>query len=199
MAFETLKKRLEENGFTVSVFATAQEAADYLNSAIDHTTVGCGGSMTLKDMGLYESLAAHNTLYYHGVSDDPQATMKNASTADVYLLSANGIAESTGEIISIDGTGNRVASTLYGHRKVYFVAGRNKVSPDFDSALYRVRTVVAPKNAHRLGRQTPCAVKGDKCYNCNSPQRICRGLVVHYKKMNSMDMEVVLVDQDLGY
>ena len=199
MAFETLKKHLEENGFTVSVFATAQEAADYLNGAIDHTTVGCGGSMTLKDLGLYESLAAHNTLYYHGTSDDPQATMKNASTADVYLLSANGIAENTGEIISIDGTGNRVASTLFGHRKVYFVAGRNKVSPDFDSALYRVRNVVAPKNAQRLGRQTPCAAKGDKCYNCNSPQRICRGLVVHYKKMNSMDMEVVLVDQDLGY
>ena len=134
MAFETLKKRLEENGFTVSVFATAQEAADYLNSAIDHTTVGCGGSMTLKDMGLYESLAAHNILYYHGVSDDPQATMKNASTADVYLLSANGIAESTGEIISIDGTGNRVASTLYGHRKVYFVAAATR-SP---------RTLTAP-------------------------------------------------------
>lgn len=199
MAFETVKKHLEENGFTVSVFATAQEAADYLNGAIDHTTVGCGGSMTLKDMGLYDSLAAHNTLYYHGTSDDPQGAMKNAMTADVYLLSANGIAESTGEIISIDGTGNRVSSTLFGHRKVYFVAGRNKISPDFDSALYRVRNVVAPKNAQRLGRQTPCAVKGDKCYNCNSPQRICRGLVVHYKKMNSMDMEVVLVDQDLGY
>lgn len=199
MAFEALRKQLESNGFQVSVFATAEEAAAYLNREIDGTTVGCGGSMTLKDMGLYDSLAAHNTLYYHGVSDDPKGTMQKAMTADVYLLSANAIAENTGEILSIDGTGNRVSSTLFGHRKVYFVAGRNKVSEDFDKALWRLRNVVAPKNAQRLGRKTPCAVKGDKCYNCNSPERICRGLVVHYKKMNSMDMEVVLVDQELGY
>ena len=199
MAFETLKQRLEENGFAVSVFATGQEAAAYLNGAIDGVTVGCGGSMTLKELGLYESLAAHNTLYYHGTSDDPGAAMKNAAAADVYILSANAIAESTGEILSIDGTGNRVSSTLFGHGKVYFVAGRNKVSPDFDSALWRLRNVVAPKNAQRLHRKTPCAAKADKCYNCSSPERICNALVVHYKKMNSMDMEVVLVNEDLGY
>ncbi len=199
MAFEKLREQLEKNGFQVSVFATAREAADYLNREIDGATVGCGGSMTLKEMGLYDSLAAHNTLYYHGISDDPKGTMQKAMTADVYLLSANAIAESTGEILSIDGTGNRVSSTLFGHRKVYFVAGKNKVSEDFDKALWRLRNVVAPKNAQRLGRKTPCAVKGDKCYNCSSPERICRGLVVHYKKMNSMDMEVVLVDQELGY
>lgn len=199
MAFEALRKQLENNGFQVSVFATAEEAAAYLNREIDNTTVGCGGSMTLKEMGLYDSLGAHNTLYYHGISDDPKGTMQKAMTADVYLLSANAIAENTGEILSIDGTGNRVSSTLFGHRKVYFVAGKNKVSEDFDKALWRLRNVVAPKNAQRLGRKTPCAAKADKCYNCNSPERICRGLVVHYKKMNSMDMEVVLVDQELGY
>ena len=199
MAFENLKKKLEDNGFPVSVFATGEEAAAYLNQVIDGKTVGCGGSMTLKELGLYDSLATHNTLYYHGTSDDPQTAMKNAMAADVYLLSANAIAAESGELISIDGTGNRVASTLFGHEKVYFVAGRNKVSPDFDSALYRARNVVAPKNAQRLHRKTPCAAKADRCYNCNSPERICRGLVVHYRKMNSMEMEVVLVDQDLGY
>ena len=199
MAFETLKQRLEENGFAVSVFATGQEAAAYLNGAIDGVTVGCGGSMTLKELGLYESLAAHNTLYYHGTSDDPPAAMRGAMSADVYLLSANAIAEDTGVILSIDGTGNRLASTLFGHRKVYFVAGRNKVSPDFEKALWRLRNVVAPKNARRLGKKTPCAAKGDKCYNCDSPERICNALVVHYKKMRSMDMEVVLIDQELGY
>ena len=199
MAFENLKKKLEDNGFSVSVFATGEEAAAYLNQVIDGKTVGCGGSMTLKELGLYDSLATHNTLYYHGTSDDPQTAMKNAMTADVYLLSANAIAAESGELISIDGTGNRVASTLFGHRKVYFVAGRNKVSPDFDAALWRLRNVVAPKNAQRLGRKTPCAAKADRCYNCSSPERICNALVVHYKKVRSMDMEVVLVDQDLGY
>ena len=199
MAFEALKRTLESNGFAVSVFETGAEAAAYLNREIDGKTVGCGGSMTLKELGLYDSLAAHNTLYYHGISADPDGAKRSAMTAQVYLLSANAIAEDTGEILSIDGSGNRVASALFGHEKVYFVAGRNKVSPDFDRALWRLRNVVAPKNAQRLHRRTPCAEKADKCYNCNSPERICRGLVVHYKKMNSMDMEVVLIDQELGY
>ena len=199
MAFETLKKTLEGNGFTVSVFETGAEAAAYLNREIDGVSVGCGGSMTLRDLGLYDSLAAHNTLYYHGAAPDADAAMEKAMTAEVYLLSANAIAEDTGEILNIDGTGNRVASSLFGHRKVYFVAGRNKVSPDFDQALRRLRNVVAPKNAQRLGKKTPCAAKGDRCYNCSSPERICNALVVHYKKMRQMDMEVVLVNEDLGY
>lgn len=200
MSFENLKNQLEANGFAVSVFSTGEEAAAYLNREIDGRTVGMGGSMTLTELGLKESLSGHNTLYCHGfTAGDPAQVQQQAAGAEVYLLSANAIAEDTGEILNIDGTGNRVASSLYGHKKVYFVAGRNKVSPDFHSALHRLRNVVAPKNAQRLGRKTPCAVKGDRCYNCNSPERICRGLVVHYRKMNSMDMEVVLIDQELGY
>ena len=200
MPFENLKKQLEANGFTVSVFASGEDAASYLNREIDGKTVGMGGSMTITGLGLKESLGSHNTLYSHGFTPgDPAEVQKLAADAEIYLLSANAIAEDTGEILNIDGTGNRVASSLYGHKKVYFVAGKNKVSPDFHSALHRLRNVVAPKNAQRLGRRTPCAAKGDRCYNCNSPERICRGLVVHYRKMNSMDMEVVLIDQELGY
>ena len=200
MPFENLKKQLEANGFTVSVFASGGDAASYLNREIDGKTVGMGGSMTITGLGLKESLGSHNTLYSHGFTPgDPAEVQKLAADAEIYLLSANAIAEDTGEILNIDGTGNRAASSLYGHKKVYFVAGKNKVSPDFHSALHRLRNVVAPKNAQRLGRKTPCAAKGDRCYNCNSPERICRGLVVHYRKMNSMDMEVVLIDQELGY
>lgn len=200
MPFENLKKQLEANGFTVSVFASGEDAASYLNREIDGKTVGMGGSMTITGLGLKESLSSHNTLYSHGFTPgDPAEVQKLAADAEIYLLSANAIAEDTGEILNIDGTGNRAASSLYGHKKVYFVAGKNKVSPDFHSALHRLRNVVAPKNAQRLGRRTPCAAKGDRCYNCNSPERICRGLVVHYRKMNSMDMEVVLIDQELGY
>lgn len=200
MPFENLKKQLEANGFTVSVFASGEDAASYLNRELDGKTVGMGGSMTITGLGLKESLGSHNTLYSHGFTPgDPAEVQKLAADAEIYLLSANAIAEDTGEILNIDGTGNRAASSLYGHKKVYFVAGKNKVSPDFHSALHRLRNVVAPKNAQRLGRRTPCAAKGDRCYNCNSPERICRGLVVHYRKMNSMDMEVVLIDQELGY
>lgn len=200
MAFEKLKETLEKNGFTVSVFADGKAAAEYLNREIDGVTVGCGGSMTLTEMGVQKSLAEHNTLYAHGITPgDPWEIMAKAATAEVYVLSANAIAEDTGEILNIDGNGNRVSASLFGHRKVYIVAGKNKVSPDYDSALWRLRNVVAPKNAQRLGRKTPCAVKGDRCYDCHSPDRICRGLVVLYQKMRPMDMEVVLIDQELGY
>ena len=198
--FEQVKQKLEANGFTVSVFATGEEAAAYLNREIDGVTVGMGGSVTLGQLGLKESLSAHNVLFSHGFTPgDPAQVQRLAAAADVYLLSANGLAEDTGEIINIDGTGNRAASSLYGHKKVYFVIGKNKLAPDFHSALHRARNIAAPRNAQRLGRKTPCAVKGDRCYDCDSPERICRGLVVHYKKMNSMEMEIVLIDQELGY
>ena len=200
MNFDHLREKLEKNGFAVSVFATGEEAAAYLNEQIDQRTVGMGGSMTIAELGLRESLSRHNVVFSHGFTPAPPAQVQQlAAGAEIYLLSANGIAGDTGEILNIDGTGNRVSSSLYGHRKVYILAGRNKISPNFHSALQRVRNVVAPKNAQRLGRKTPCAAKGDRCYDCDSPERICRGLVVLYKKMGSMDMEVVLVDQELGY
>lgn len=200
MNFDHLREKLEKNGFAVSVFATGEEAAAYLNEQIDQRTVGMGGSMTIAELGLRERLSRHNVVFSHGFTPAPPAQVQQlAAGAEIYLLSANGIAGDTGEILNIDGTGNRVSSSLYGHRKVYLLAGRNKISPNFHSALQRVRNVVAPKNAQRLGRKTPCAARGDRCYDCDSPERICRGLVVLYKKMGSMDMEVVLVDQELGY
>ena len=200
MAFEELHKKLEINGFTLKVVSTGEEVSAYLNQEIDQKTVGMGGSMTITQLGLKESLSAHNVVFSHSFTPcDPKETQALAARAEVYLLSANGIAADTGEIINIDGIGNRVSSTLFGHQKVYFLAGKNKISPDFPTALHRVRNVVSPKNAQRLGRRTPCAVKADRCYDCDSPERICRGLVVHYRKMNSMDMEVILIDQELGY
>ena len=201
MNFDHLREKLEKNGFAVSVFATGEEAAAYLNEQIDQRTVGMGGSMTIAELGLRESLSRHNVVFSHGFTPAPPAQVQQlAAGAEVYLLSANGIAEDTGEILNIDGTGNRVSSSLYGHRKVYLLAGRNKISPNFHSALQRVRNVVAPKNAQRLGRKTPCAAKGDRCYDCDSPERICRGLVVLWEKPKGTEvMEVILVDEDLGY
>ena len=195
MAFETVKKNLEARGFSVSTFSTAAEAAAYLDSAIDGTTVGIGGSMTVQQMGLHEKLAAHNEVHWH-LTDGPEARAK-AAHADVYITSANGLTEN-GEIINIDGAGNRVASTLYGHKRVYFIIGRNKLAPTYDEALWRARNIAAPKNAQRLGKKTPCAVKGDRCYDCKSPDRICRGLVVLWGPSMGVETEIVLVDEDLG-
>ena len=195
MAFETVKKNLEARGFSVSTFSTAAEAAAYLDSAIDGTTVGIGGSMTVQQMGLHEKLAAHNEAHWHW-TDGPEARAK-AAHADVYITSANGLTEN-GEVINIDGAGNRVASTLYGHKRVYFIIGRNKLAPTYDEALWRARNIAAPKNAQRLGKKTPCAVKGDRCYDCKSPDRICRGLVVLWGPSMGVETEIVLVDEDLG-
>ena len=193
--FDTVRKNLEARGFSVRTFATAAEAAAYLNEAIDGKTVGFGGSVTLQDMGLYELLGSHNEVHWHWVNGPEER--KAAMGTQVYLSSANGLAE-TGEIINIDGSGNRVASTLYGHEKVYLVIGRNKLAPTYDEALWRARNIASPKNAQRLGRKTPCAVKGDRCYDCKSPERICRGLVVLWGAMMGMETEVILVDEDLG-
>lgn len=193
--FTKVENSLRQRGFTVKTFATGAEAAAYLDSAVDAKTVGLGGSLTLQEMGVYERLSAHNTVYWHWVNG-AEDRVRSAS-AQVYITSANGLAE-TGEILNIDGYGNRIASTLYGHEKVYFVIGRNKLAPTYDEALWRARNIAAPKNAQRLGKKTPCAVKGDRCYDCKSPERICCGLAVLWNAMMGMEMEVILVDEDLG-
>lgn len=194
--FEKVEKNLRERGYTVKTFATADEAAAYLDGQIDGKTVGFGGSVTLDTMGVYDLLARHNTVLWHWKTQDP-TVRREALTAQVYLTSANGLAE-TGEILNIDGAGNRVAATLFGHEKVYFVIGRNKLAPTYEEALWRARNIAAPRNAQRLQKKTPCAVKGDRCYDCKSPERICRGLVTLWEPMIGMEAEVILVDQDLG-
>ena len=201
MDFTKVKSALEARGFKVSAFPTAAEAARYLNGQIDGVSVSFGGSVTLEQMGLFESLGQHNEVLSHWhvpAGKDPAEIRAKAMTTEVYLTSANGLAE-TGEIVNSDGTGNRVSGMLFGHKKVYFVVGRNKLAPDYDGALWRARNIAAPKNAQRLGTRTPCAARGDRCYDCKSPQRICRGLVVLWEAMKGCETEVVLVDEELGY
>ena len=193
-SLERTAEALRQRGFTVSVFETAEAAADHLDGAIDGRTVGFGGSMTLEAMDLWERLRAHNQVYshLHGFPLGPEA-----AEAQVYVTSVNGLAE-TGEVINIDGIGNRVASTLYGHEKVYLVAGRNKIAPTYDEALFRARNTAAPKNAQRKQMKTPC-VQGDHCYACTSPDGVCRARTVLWGPMLGMATEVVLIDRDLGY
>ncbi len=194
--FDTVKKNLEDRGYAVEVFASGVEAAAYLDGAVDGKSVGFGGSMTLDQLGLYDALGKHNTVVWHWKQDAGPARREGMFT-DVYLSSANGLAE-TGEIINIDGNGNRVAATLFGHEKVYLVIGRNKLAPTYEEALWRARNIASPKNAQRLGKKSPCAVKGDRCYDCKSPDRICRGLVTLWGPMMGMETEILLVDEDLG-
>ena len=195
MAFEKVRKALEARGFAVTAFRTKEEAAAYLDGAIDGVSVGLGGSVTLQEMGLYELLSAHDEVHWHWKGGTGER--RPAIAGDVYLCSVNALAE-TGEIVQIDGTGNRAAAMLFGPRRVYLVVGRNKIVPTYEDALWRARNVAAPKNAQRLGVRTPCAAKGERCYDCRSPERICRGLVVLWGPTMESRTEVVLIDEDLG-
>ncbi len=198
--FNTVKENLERLGYGVHCFATGEEAAAYLSTAIQGKTVGFGGSVTLNEIHLYEALADHNEVYWHQFAKDRQESLairEKAASADVYISSVNGLSEQ-GEIINIDGNGNRVASTFYGHDTVYLVVGKNKLAPDYESALHRARHIAAPLNAKRLNKKTPCVVDG-RCHDCNSPDRICCGLLVFWRKPMSCKVEVILVDEELGY
>ena len=193
--FGKVKENLEKRGFDVTCFATAAEAAAYLEDKLAGKTVGHGGSVSLSDMGLLEALEKKARVVSHWNGH----THAEAAAAPVYLTSVNGLAE-TGELINIDGTCNRVASTLFGHEEVYFVVGRNKLAPDYDSALWRARNIAGPRNARRLHKKTPCAARADQCYDCSSPERICNALVVLWRRPGGIGRcEVVLVDEDLGY
>ena len=200
MDLEKTIANLKKNEFEVSYFETGAEAAAYLDSRIDGKTVGFGDSETLRVMGVPELLAKHNTVYNPiGVHDDDEFDdiAKKTQLTDVFLTSVNGISE-TGEMVNIDGTGNRVAGSIFGHEKVYMVASTKKIEPTLEEAIFRARNVAAPTNTKKFGYATPCAVKG-KCYDCHAPRRICNVMAIYMQKMNGMDVEVVLVGEDLGF
>ena len=198
---QKLKENLERNGFVVSYYKTAAEATAALVESIKGKTVGFGGSCTLRDMGLYEVLSEENEVFWHWKQQPMNEARAKANAAEVYLTSLNGVAE-TGELINIDGDGNRLAATTFGpDKKVYFVIGINKIAPDFHSALSRAQNFAAPLNARRLNKETPCAMGQEiKCYDCQSPNRICKGMTVFTRKLGGIkEMEVMIIGEELGY
>lgn len=194
MDMEKTIKNLELRGFKVSRFSAGSQAADYLAQALKGQTVGIGGSKTVEQIGLYEKLEPGSAFWHWKVPGSD--TYAAAAVADAYVSGANAISEG-GEILSIDGRGNRVASQLFGHKKVYIVSSTSKVCPDFDSALYRARNTAATENVKRFPYNTPCKLDG-KCHDCRSPERVCNALVVLWGPMMGMETEVVLIDEELG-
>ena len=194
---------LVDRGYSVKVFENVDDANAYLNDVIDNTTVGIGGSVTVKEMGLYNKLKNHNTVYWHNDLDQVNKfgvnyLRKMASCANIYISSVNAISKD-GVMINLDGAGNRIASTIWGHEKVYLIIGKNKICDDFSSAYNHVKNISAPKNAYRLKLKTPCAIKGDKCYNCKSPDKICRTFMIYEAPSKGVQTEIILVNENLGY
>ena len=200
MDLEKTIRALKGRGFAVSRFATKEEAADYLVGAIENTSVGMGGSKTLDQLGIYDRLTEKNEVFWHWREPGVE-TLNKALTAQTYLSSANAITED-GQIINIDGRGNRLAAQVYGPGKdVYIVAGVNKIEPDFDSALFRARNTAAVQNIARFAGSQPCQnpEKGGKCFDCRAKDRCCNALLVLWGKLFDMNkIEVVLIEEELG-
>jgi L-lactate utilization protein LutB len=197
MEYLQIRSNFERHGFTSQVFATKADACNYLDETLQNQTIGFGGSETLREMGLFDVLQQKNAVIWHNKVPG-LAVRKLANCADTYITSANAVTE-TGEIVNIDGTGNRVAMTAFGPQTCYYVVGRNKITANISDAYSRCKNVAAPLNARRLGAKTPCAAKGDKCYDCDSPNRICRIISIIERAPLGMKCEIVFVDQDLGF
>ena len=189
---------LRQNGFDTQYYETAAEAAEAVCAGLSGKTIGIGGSVTVQQMGLFDRLSRENEVFWHW-AQPAAAALEQAKTAQVYLLSANAVSE-TGEIVNIDGTGNRVAAALYGHERVIYVVGKNKLAPTLEEAIARARSIAAPMNARRLQKKTPCALAEPmRCHDCRSPERICNGLTVLARPMGGTPTEVLLIGETRGY
>ena len=196
--FEKTRKNLENRGFRAHVFATGAEAADYLAQTLHNTCIGIGGSVTIDEIGVYDRLSADNDVIWRWKKPTPDSRERGAA-AETFLCSANGVSE-TGEIVNIDGYGNRVAPTIYGPQRVFLVVGKNKIAPDLNGAIDRARNIAAPLNARRLKRNTPCSVGELRCHDCRSREKVCGVMTVFFMPPTSVrEFHVLLVDEDLGY
>lgn len=207
MNLEKTIHSLKQKLYSVKCFDTQEEAAVYLDTQIDGKVVGFGDSKTMIDMRLYDRLSKHNTVYDPNQGVDYSgflALAKKCLTTDIFLTSVNAMAE-TGEMVNIDGTGNRVAGSLFGHEKVYFILGTNKIEPTLDDAVFRARNVAGPKNSLKYDLPTPCVVHYKKtgalkCFDCSHPERICNCMVTYLRKMEDVeDVEVILINEELGF
>lgn len=179
---------LKSRGYEVEFAADKAEALNLvLKEADGVNSVGWGGSETLKDIGAREAITSSGKTL--GVS---------AAETDLFLLSANAVTVD-GRIVNIDGTGNRVAASIFGPKRVVYVIGRNKiVAGGVDDAIQRAKRFACPPNCRRLMKHTPCA-QTDVCADCDSPDRICKVTVIFDRPPTRTPTKVILVGDELGY
>lgn len=198
---------LEKNNFEASVAETTAEACwqvlDLVGATLaDGQSIGFGGSQTIMASGVYAGLKSckHLNILDHFdpelSREESMARRTQAARAELYITGSNAITE-TGTLVNLDSVGNRVGSLTYGPRKVIVLAGRNKLVPDLEAAMRRIKTVAAPANAMRLKIQTPCAVTG-RCSNCRSQERICNTWTIHENCSPAKRIKVILINEDLG-
>ena len=198
---EILVKNLKNHHFDAYYCATKEEAlAKALELIPEGASIGWGGSLTCSQIGLMEAIHQGN---YRLLDRDQCKTLeekeriqREAFFADVFLSSANGLSLD-GQLVNIDGTGNRVAPVIYGPKTVLIIAGMNKVEDSLDAAINRARTIAAPMNNQRFGNNNPCSTTGT-CGNCKNETCICNHIVVTRHGRPAGRIKFILVGEDLG-
>ncbi|MCX8162487.1 MAG: lactate utilization protein [Candidatus Bathyarchaeota archaeon] len=196
---------LRKRGFEAFYTESRSEARDLTLKLIpsDTVTIGVGGSVTVRELGLLEALSEKGYRVIHhwieGLSRDESRRVRlDEVNAEVFLTSVNALT-SDGRLILIDGVGNRVAAASFGPKTVIAIAGFNKLVPDLDYGLWRVKNVAMPMNARRLKLDTPCARLG-YCTDCLGVDRGCRvTLIIDMKPSMTEHYYLILVGEDLGF
>lgn len=204
---EKAAKALEGNNFAVSIHETAQDAATHLVDGVLGKdwkgTVNFGGSASVQQSGvvpLLQALPGANVLPNWDPKLDRAETLRlrrEHFICELYLASSNAVTMA-GQLLNLDGIGNRAASLIYGPEKVALFIGRNKLCETMDIAKDRVRNVASPMNNMRLGLPNPC-VKAGRCMDCKSPSRICNMWAVHERCNPAGRIHILLVNQDIGF
>ncbi|MEI6874573.1 MAG: lactate utilization protein [Spirochaetota bacterium] len=194
---------LKRHAFDARYVASAKEALDIILSfAKPGMTVGFGGSMTIQAIGPREKLAElgaklldHNA---PGLDPEKKTEIRRAQlTCDLFLSGSNAVTLD-GELVNVDGTGNRVAALTFGPRKTVVVVGVNKIVRNLEEAWARIETRAAPMNNRRLKYANPC-VKAGTCSDCQGETRICRIYHVLKRRPSSTDFTVIVVGEALGF
>lgn len=203
MLLDRAAAALDKHGFRTFVCETGEEAVAFLlEEAASAQSVGFGGSMTLAQLGLakqIESLGKRTVIHGRaGLSaEQRRLVMQEQLGCDLFLTGTNALTLD-GLLVNVDATGNRVNALTFGPKRVWVIAGSNKIVPDLPSALRRIRESAAPPNARRLGFKTPCASTG-VCCDCDSPERICRVTTIIERQPRASEIGVCLINERLGY
>lgn len=195
---ERLKPTLEKKAYEVYIVQSAKEAKELIEKLIPQgAIVSSGGSLTLSDSKILDLLRSGKYRFLDRYnSSDRRKTELEAFDCDYYLCSVNAITMN-GELVFMDGFGNRVAAITYGPKNIILVVSANKIVENIEAARERIR-YIAPMNAKRLSLSTPCATTGI-CHDCDSPQRICRHFHIVYDSRNLPGrIKIIFVLEELG-
>lgn len=199
---ERTTKALSSNYFDAHSFSDRESMISaVLQRITPGSKIGIGGSLSVRSIGLLERLAGIDVEvldhWKQGLTKEEIDSIRLSQlTCDLFLSSANAITEK-GELVNIDGFGNRVNAMTFGPKRVIIIAGYNKIVPDVNSALDRIRKIAAPLNARRLNLPLPCAESGF-CHDCRSEARICRVTSIMERKPSGTNVSIYLLNEELG-